>query len=233
VTEHAGVQAVAAELALGLLSGPERADALAHLESCPACRTTVEEQADVADRLLLLAPEVDPPAGFETAVLARTAGADGSAAADAAPPRRWWRSRLAVAAVLVFIVGAVAGGVVTRNRVGSRLDREYVAALKELDGRALAAATLEDSDGQRTGQLFLYEGALSWLFVTVDDPGAQGDLAVELRFEAGRTIVVPGLVVRAGRGSLGATVDLRLRDLRGVRIVDGQGRQRYTVTRPH
>ncbi len=61
-----------AELALGLLSGPDRASALSHLASCPTCRTEVDELAVVADRLLLLAPDEGPPAGFESRVLAIT-----------------------------------------------------------------------------------------------------------------------------------------------------------------
>jgi hypothetical protein len=225
MTEHDAVQAAAAELALGLLSGPERADALAHLEGCAACRTAVEELADVADRLLLLAPEAEPPAGFETRVFARAA----------APAIGRWRRRrpVLVAAAAVLLVVAVAGAVlVTRDRRGSRLDREYVAALEQLDGRALAAANLEDASGQRSGQLFLYEGANSWLFVTVDDPGAAGDLVVELRFKDGHRVLVPGLRLAAGRGSLGATVHLRLRDLERVRVLDTGGGTRYTVKRP-
>ncbi|MEA2932255.1 MAG: hypothetical protein QOI56_1040 [Actinomycetota bacterium] len=87
-----------AELALGLLSGPERAAALSHLAACPACREQVDGLARIADRLLQLAPDAEPPAGFESRVLAAvgTAGggsgrgaagdvAVGSATPDAAP----------------------------------------------------------------------------------------------------------------------------------------------------
>ena len=226
MTEHERVQEAAAELALGLLSGPERADALAHMEGCASCRTTVEELADLADRMLLLAPETEPPVGFETRVLARLDGKEG---------RRRRPRALAVAAVAAaFLLGAVAGAIIVRDRTGSRLDHEYVAALEELDGRALAAARVRIPGGPQIGQLFLYEGATSWLFVTVDDPRARGDedLGVELRFEDGRRVVVPGLHLTAGRGSLGTTAELRLRDLEGVRLVDGAGRVRYTIERP-
>jgi hypothetical protein len=220
------VQEAAAELALGLLSGPERADALLHMDSCAACRTTVEELADVADGMLLLAPQAEPPAGFETGVVARLDGRE---------PRRAPRRRaLAIAAAIAFVLGAVGGALVARDRAGSRLDHEYVAALEQLDGRALAAARLRDAAGRQVGQLFLYEGKTSWLFVTVDDPRSRsdGELAVELRFEDGRRVLVPGLRLTAGRGSLGTTVTLRLRDLEGVRVIDQAGRARYRVERP-
>ena len=222
MTEHDVVQAAAAELALGLLSGPERADAVAHLESCAPCRATVEELADVADQLLLLAPQTEPPPGFETAVLAGMGGG---------PAQRRGRRALVAVAAVALVLGGVVGALLARQQIGSRLDREYVAALRELDGRALAAATLHDDDGDRTGQIFLYEGATSWLFVTVADPGTSGQLVVELRFEDGRVARVPGLVVRDGRGSLGATVELRLRDLARIRVLDDAGAQRYRVER--
>src|SRR5512132_2791788 len=62
---------LAAELALGILDGEQRAQALRHLAECPECRRAVEELTAVADELLMLAPEREPPAGFESRVLAR------------------------------------------------------------------------------------------------------------------------------------------------------------------
>ncbi|HEV2368250.1 MAG TPA: zf-HC2 domain-containing protein, partial [Acidimicrobiales bacterium] len=56
---------IAPELALGVLPGQERAAALAHLQSCPACQAEVEHLTDVADELVALAPAVEPPLGFE------------------------------------------------------------------------------------------------------------------------------------------------------------------------
>src|SRR3954463_9399291 len=62
---------LAAELALGVADGEQRARALRHLAECAECRRAVDELSQVADDLLLLAPEHDPPPGFESAVLAR------------------------------------------------------------------------------------------------------------------------------------------------------------------
>ena len=70
---------VAPEVALGLLTGEERAAALAHLQRCEACRAEVASLAGTADEVLLAAPRVAPPPGFREAVLARLAseGASG------------------------------------------------------------------------------------------------------------------------------------------------------------
>ena len=64
---------LAPEMALGVLSGDERGAAIAHLESCSRCHVDLSALADAADQLLLVAPHVDPPPGFEVRVLARLA----------------------------------------------------------------------------------------------------------------------------------------------------------------
>ena len=62
---------VAAELALGVLTGRERAAALAHLDGCESCREQVRELTMAQDELLALLPSAEPPAGFESRVLER------------------------------------------------------------------------------------------------------------------------------------------------------------------
>jgi hypothetical protein len=60
---------VAAELALGVLTGRDRATAIAHLEQCRACREEVRQLMVVGGLLPELLPPVEPPPGFETRVL--------------------------------------------------------------------------------------------------------------------------------------------------------------------
>ena len=62
---------VAAELALGVLTGRERADAIAHLDTCDACREHVRQLMATGEQLRELLPPAEPPAGFETRVLDR------------------------------------------------------------------------------------------------------------------------------------------------------------------
>ena len=77
---------VAGEVALTLLTGAERAAALAHLETCQACRTEVADLTATADELLLLAPAAEPPAGFESRVLAAMAESRPAAAMTSLEP---------------------------------------------------------------------------------------------------------------------------------------------------
>jgi len=62
---------VAAELALGVLTGRERAMAVAHLDSCDTCREDVRQLMATGEQLLELLPAAEPSAGFETRVLER------------------------------------------------------------------------------------------------------------------------------------------------------------------
>jgi hypothetical protein len=61
----------AAELALGALTGRERARAILHLDYCATCQERVSRLAVTGDDLLGLLPDRDPPPEFETGVLAR------------------------------------------------------------------------------------------------------------------------------------------------------------------
>jgi hypothetical protein len=60
---------MAPDVALGLLTGAERAAALGHLEGCADCRAEVAALAGVADEVLLTAPDATPPEGFDHRVL--------------------------------------------------------------------------------------------------------------------------------------------------------------------
>jgi anti-sigma factor RsiW len=66
----AGVADAAAELALGVLPGGERARVLAHLGGCGACRENVRQLTMTGEALLGLLPGSEPPLGFETGVTA-------------------------------------------------------------------------------------------------------------------------------------------------------------------
>jgi hypothetical protein len=67
----AQLSGVSAELALGVLTGRERAMALAHLDHCEACREEVRQLMVTGEQLRELLPPAEPPAGFETRVLDR------------------------------------------------------------------------------------------------------------------------------------------------------------------
>ena len=75
-----------AELALGVLTGRDRARDLAHVDSCPHCADELEQLARTADAVVRVAPEVEPPLGFEVRLFEQM-GVD-QVAADGASPAR-------------------------------------------------------------------------------------------------------------------------------------------------
>ncbi len=93
----AEVRELAPELALGILSGAERAEVLLHVNGCSRCQAYVAELTEAADVIPQLAPEAEPPAGFERRVLWRL---DES---ERRTRRRWFAVAAAVAAAAIIV----------------------------------------------------------------------------------------------------------------------------------
>ena len=131
------IRAAAAELALGVLDGAERARVLAHARGCPACRAHLDEQAVVAQEILTAAPLHEPPLGFESRVLDALVPAR-----PPAPRRRRWRLVPALAVTVLLAAGAAHGPTLSATREERRLGADYRAVLERAGGRYLSPAEL-------------------------------------------------------------------------------------------
>ena len=213
----AELRELAPELALGLADGEERARALEHLAACPECRRHVEELAAIADELLVLAPEREPPLGFEGRVLA--------AVGAGTRPERRRRLRLVpvgATAALAAAVGAVA--VFLAYRDDHRLASQYRAALAEANGSYFTAAPLRAPGGREVGQVFGYQGQPSWVLVTVSGSGLRsGRYATQVVSADGARRTVGWVRIRSGRGSYGRAIPMPLERVSEVRLL-GPGR---------
>lgn len=209
------VRALAPELALNIASGEERAEALAHLSSCPDCRNAVEGMSEVADELLLLAPSTEPPVGFESRVL------------EAQPPRpRRWVRPLAAAAAVIAIAGAASGltwasGSHDRSLATDALRQQY--ELGRVNGNYFAAAQVRADDGKDIGQAFGYDGSPSWVYV-VGGPSMTGhDYRVWAVTDNGHRIDLGAMHVTGAHPEWGAILPVGLSHVRGLRIVEHSG----------
>jgi hypothetical protein len=204
-------QELGPDLALGTLAGDERAQLLDHIASCQSCADQVTDLGTVVDRLLLLAPSVDPPAGFETAVLRRIAP----------ERRRRWPTRVLVGSIAaLLIIGAVV--VVEQHRQDSGLTYD-VHSLAAIGGRQLRAAPLVSPSHKTWGQAFVYEGNPSWVFVEMQWDVPSGIYAIALDRQNGQpSMIVNGLRLTNGQGSMGHTVG-DTTDITDIRVVDAQG----------
>lgn len=222
MSEHRGgcaeLEQVAVELATDALAGEERAAALHHLSRCEPCRQAVDHLARAAGAALLVAPPEEPPAGFESRVLARLG--HGQLDGDGSPKRRASRPRRLALAVAAAAVVALAAGVAT---------------LVGHDGRGSAVtvrtALARPGDGQSVCRAVAVATSPTWLVVSIDQPGDESDhYTVEAVPEGGGPARPVGAIQLAdGHGTLGAPVDLRARDLRSVRVVE-DGAVRYEAT---
>ena len=209
----AEVEALAAELALGTVSGAERAGALDHLAGCSACRGLVDQLARAADNLLLLAPVVEPPPGFETKVLARMG------VAPVGERRRPRRRRLAVGIAAVALVAAMSGAGVA-----------WLAEGRERPGD-IRTVLIADDEGQWTCRAMVYGDNPTWLVVSLDRlDGSNNAFTVEA-LQQGRTEPVPvgTLALEKGHGTLARPLELPAGELESVRVLDRGGRVRYEM----
>ena len=220
---------VAAELALGVLTGRERAQALAHLDRCDACRDEVRQLTLTGEELLGLLPPTEPPAGFETRVLARIGiEAPAPAPAPAAKPRGWklprWfapgsagitRRMLATAAVVAALAGAVLGGWGLRSATSS-----------PTASSPLTSAALLSADHQTAGKIFLYNGTQGtgrWLYMSVDMSSGSGQVTCQVVGKDGHVTTVGSFWVTNGSGSWGSPTPAGTGPLAGARLIGANG----------
>ena len=203
-------RAAAPELALGIASGDERAETLRHLAVCPECRAEVESLARVADELLLVAPEHEPPVGFESrAVDALTTGGE--------TPRRVRRWGLvAVAAATAAVLGA--GGVYLATMEDREAGAYYRAQFAESGGKYLVVSAVRDRGHHELGRVFAYEGDPSWLLITADRGTGPGTYEVKLETTDGARLSAGDMEVTAAGGSWGHAIRVDVHRLAYVEL---------------
>jgi hypothetical protein len=211
---HEETRDLAAELAAGVATGVERARALSHLEGCRECREHVAGLAEVMDEVLLLAPEREPPLGFESRTLARLVH----------PSRRSrWRSLLSLS-VAASLAAAVAGGAAW---LATSDDRQAAAlfrtALERADGKYLGVEVLRRPDGSRAGHVAVYLGRPSWIFAVLDEGTPVGTFDVEVVTGSGDRVPAGTLEIDAERRGAGLVLPSELDRVAAVVLTPTEG----------
>ena len=200
------------ELALGIADGEQRALALEHIASCRDCRRELDELSSVADELVALAPEREPPAGFENRVLGRLAARH----AKPRPARRRLR-RLALAAAVPAVVAATAVAMSISYSSDRRLATQYRAALRGGHGKYFQSARLTTPAGRTAGIVYAYEGAPSWMFYVLDGRYGKGLYKEQIVTRSGRTLTLPPF--KLVKGSWGIATPVPVRDIALIRLI--------------
>jgi hypothetical protein len=200
-------------LALGTLSGRDRAIVLSHLEGCASCSEEVEQLSLAADALLPLAPQVNPPAGFEVRVLERM----GIEVPARGRPRLFSPRRVAlgVAAAVMAVGGAFGVGLWVDRTPAPRLtSAPPVARLFESD--------LTSADHYR-GELYLAQGKPGWLFMTISGAGATGYVTCQLATADGRHITIGTFWLAAGSANWASPLTIPAGTVRMASVVASDG----------
>lgn len=198
-----------AELALGILSGRDRLAVLEHAASCDRCSVELERLSLVADALLVLAPEVEPPVGFELRLAERLR-------APARPRHGLTRRRagmLAAAAVLLAVLGFGVGSYVGPPGMNVRSPSAEA---------NLTSATLS-AHGHVMGEVMVSAGTPTWMFMTVDAGTWSSTVSCEVTLTGGRVVTIGVFRLSDGYGAWGAPLPAAAHDVRSARLVSPGG----------
>ncbi|MGO9965351.1 MAG: hypothetical protein ACLPUG_18250 [Acidimicrobiales bacterium] len=190
-----------AELALGISTGRQRARALAHVEACPRCHAEMEQLSLAADSLLEVVPGIEPPLGFEVRLMERLGP---GRAPRHSVHRRWiaWRSSLALASVAMLVALGAGVGAGWLVRGGPQPSRSSFGTAP--GGRAETASLM--AAGRSIGNVTVYSGRSTWLFMSLDDGSWSGEASCEVRLAGGRTILLGTFWLDNGYGAWGVTL---------------------------
>lgn len=191
----ADVTELAPELALGIAAGEERGVAMEHLARCSSCRKLVLDLSMLGDSLLELAPDVEPPIGFESSVIGKLG-----------VRKRPWTSRIALAGAAAALIAAVsAGAVLWATSNDRRLGERYRTALAVADGKYFVVQPLAAASGSEAGYVFAYEGDPSWIYVVLDDE-APGTYDAEIVTRDGRSVPMRTIELASDQLGWGAII---------------------------
>jgi len=200
----ADVREVAAEFAFGVLDGETRADVVAHVDRCPTCRALVTELSETADSVVLLAPEAEPPPGFEHRVMTGLLGGR---------RRERWRTVKLVAAVAAAAV--ILSVVAVRVIDGARSSEQAAAAVETVP--------MIGDNGARVGKVEVVDnGAFADVALTVDYALPDCAYRVVLAPDATEPQVLGTMTVAGGRGAWQGTTSLD-RGPTALELVDSAG----------
>jgi hypothetical protein len=209
------------ELALGVLTGRDRVQALAHVESCPRCAEELEQLSHAADAVVQVAPEVEPPLGFETRLFERMGIAD-------VRPRRRIRPRWVAGALAA--AAAVAALVVGLSLGQSSPTPPTQGAQGAQGAHEVATADLVDH-GTVVGRVATHGGAHPWVSMMLFDSSARGRVnCVVVTSDGARHQVGWFDASDDGYGAWIAPLSVKPQDVRSAEVVTPSGTVIATAT---
>jgi hypothetical protein len=205
------------ELALGVLTGRDRASALAHVDSCPRCADELEHLARTADTVVQVAPEVEPPLGFEVRLFEQMGVAH-------RPRRRFghrvprWMPVTAAAAVVALALGLGLG-------LPSGPAKSPSASAQRANGesRSPVVSGALVGGGQTVGHVVAFGGASPWMSMVLADSAARGSVTCVVITDTGKRQTLGTFTAKAGYGTWSAPLHLEPSRLRAAEVIGSGG----------
>jgi hypothetical protein len=133
---------------------------------------------------------------------------------------RWRRARTALFGVAAAV--ALIGGTIGITEASTQVTRQQSSAPVPL-GHAVRTATFETAAGQVMGQIVVYHGRPSWVFMNVDVADASGAMRCELHLANGAVVAAGTVQLHEGRGQIARTIQVDAGQLRTATLSDRSG----------
>jgi hypothetical protein len=219
------VEGSLAELALGILPGNDRAVVLAHVQGCEHCQGELEKLTLTADGLLGLAPELEPPVGFEVELFRRLGIAEPHSGAQPAHRRIGGlldrissKGRVMVSAAAVTVAVALGFGSGWLANPGTS-----VSAVPSYEhGVASATATLT-SDTHAVGTVSTFAGNPAWMLMTVHAGNVSGWVTCQVTVSGGQRVTVGSFRLDHGYGAWSARLPVSVPSIRSTQVTTSGG----------
>jgi hypothetical protein len=200
------------ELALGVLPGRERARALSHVESCPRCAEELEQLSRAADAVVQVAPEVEPPLGFEVRLFERMGVADVPRRTRRRAPRWVAGALAAAAAVAALVVGLTLG-----------LSSPTPPAQHAAGPASHVSVATFFENGASVGHVVTHRGVDPWMSMMLADSSARGTVDCVVVTRDGVKHWVGSFTAKNGYGAWLAPLHVDPKDLRAAQLVSPSG----------
>jgi hypothetical protein len=208
-----------AQLALGVLTGRDRARALSHVESCRRCADELEQLSRVADTVVQAAPEVEPPVGFEVRLFERM----GVAPARPKAHRRFRASRLMPFGVAAAVVALGLG-------LGLTLSSSPTPTTTAKSQHSGGVSANLVANGVAVGKVDAFGGAKPWMSMSLEDSPARATVMCAVTTKDGVTHWVGSFVARKGYGAWAAPLHVDPAKIRTAEVVSPSGKVIATAT---
>jgi predicted anti-sigma-YlaC factor YlaD len=204
-------QEALSELALGVLTGRDRARALDHVESCPRCAEELEQLSRAADAVVQAASEAEPPMGFEVRLFERMGVADLRRKHRLRPPRWAVGALSAAAAVVALAIGLSVG-----------LSSSTPPSRSAAPAQGVVTANLV-AHGKVVGRVAAHGGAHAWISMMLIDSSAHGTVDCVVVTSDGVSHHVGTFVATEGYGAWVAPLRVDPKDIRSAEVVAPSG----------